>query len=295
MTVSARKFYSLSDNAAELALESAFFAQLKMRNGTFKLTRAARFRDVEIAIRPAITERASSLRQVLDVGVSTGLTTVELAQFLRKCAAPARVTATDLFIHAHIVEVGQTVAVFCDPEGWPLQYEFFGMAIRPWIRRLDYVTLAFIPRLLARAYLQPRLCRRIRAGLSRRVQMITRSLPQDGEITFIEDDIMIPSQHLRGKFDLVRAANILNRNYFSDDQLKTAIGNIHSYLRGPGALVLLTRTNRSQENAGTLFELKEDSSLAVVRRVGGGSEVEKLLLDFRQAEPVFPSATEVKE
>jgi hypothetical protein len=58
---------------------------------------------------------------------------------------------------------------------------------------------------------------------------------------------------------------------------------------------LLTRTNRSQENAGTLFELKEDSSLAVVRRVGGGSEVEKLLLDFRQAEPVFPSATEVKE
>lgn len=43
----------------------------------------------------------------------------------------------------------------------------------------------------------------------------------------------------------------------------------------------MTRTNRAQENAGTLFELKEDGSFAALERVGGGSEIEKLLLDFR--------------
>jgi hypothetical protein len=112
--------------------------------------------------------------------------------------------------------------------------------------------------------------------------MITRSLPQHCEIDFIEDDIMSPSEHLRGRFDLVRAANILNTNYFSVDQLKTAIANVYSYLRGPGAMVMVTRTSRTQENNGTLFELKDDGSFAVLGRVRGGSEIERLLLDFRK-------------
>ncbi len=282
MTVSARKFYSANFNEADLAAESAFFSRLKMRNGTFKLTQVSRFRELEVAFRSIIMDRAHSLHQVLDVGVSTGLTTVELAHFLKDCGATVQITATDLFVQAHIVELFPEVTVFCDPEGWPLQYELFGVPIRPWIRRLDYATLAFIPLLLARTMLQPRLCSRIRAGRSDKVQMITRSLPEHCEIDFIEDDIMSRSEHLRGRFDLVRAANILNTNYFSVDQLKTAIANVHSYLRGPGAMVMVTRTSRTQENNGTLFELKDDGSFAVLGRVRGGSEIESLLLDFRK-------------
>ncbi|YCI04440.1 ATP-binding protein [Ensifer sp. D2-11] len=281
MTVSAKKFYSLSSNTIDLVSESAFFARLKMRNGTFKLTQPSRFRELEVAFRPFIAERAASLHDILDVGVSTGLTTVELSKFLESCGATVHITATDLFVEAHIVEFAPGVTVFCDPEGWPLQYDLRGVTVRPWIRRLDYVTLAFAPLMLARVLLQPRLRARVRAGKSKQVQMITRSLPENGKINFVEDDIMSRSQHLAGRFDLVRAANILNTNYFSLDQIRTAIENIHSYLRGPGALFVVTRTNRAQENAGTLFELKEDGSFAALERVGGGSEIEKLLLDFR--------------
>jgi len=281
MTVSAKKFYSLSSNTFDLVSESAFFARLKMRNGTFKLTQPSRFRELEVAFRPFIAERATFLHDILDVGVSTGLTTVELSKFLESCGAAVHITATDLFVEAHIVEFSPGITVFCDPEGWPLQYDLRGVAVRPWIRRLDYVTLAFAPLLLARVLLQPLLRDRVREGKSRQVQMITRSLPENGKINFVEDDIMSRSQHLAGRFDLVRATNILNTNYFSLDQIRTAIENIHSYLRGPGALVVVTRTNRAQENAGTLFELKEDGSFAALERVGGGSEIEKLLLDFR--------------
>ncbi|MBB4186324.1 hypothetical protein GGE07_002983 [Sinorhizobium terangae] len=281
MTVSASKFYSSSADTIDSASESAFFAKLKMRNGTFKLTRPSRFRELEVAFRPLIEQRTGSLHEVLDVGVSTGLTTVELASFLKGCGAAARITATDLFIEAHIVELGPGLKILCDPEGWPLQYDVSGIIIRPWVRRLDYVTLAFIPLVLGRKLLRPRLRSRIRAGMSRPVKMITRSLPSNGEIEFEENDIMRRSQHFVRRFDLVRAANILNTNYFSPDQIRTAIGNIHSYLRGPGALVMIARTNRAQENAGTLFELKEDGSFAVLERVGGGSEIEKLVLDFR--------------
>ncbi|TCN31443.1 ATP-binding protein [Sinorhizobium americanum] len=281
MNLSASEFYSSGADTTDVVLESAFFAKLKMRNGTFKLTQPSRFQELEVAVRPHVEERAGSLREVLDVGVSTGLTTVELAKFLGDCGSAASITATDLFIEAHIVELFPGFRVFCDPEGWPLQYDLRGVAIRPWIRRLDYVTLAFIPLMLGRSMLKARLRSRISAGVSRPVRMITRSLPSNGAIVFVENDIMCRSERFIRRFDMIRAANILNKGYFSPDQIVIAIGNIHAYLRGPGALLIVGRTNRAGENAATLFELNRDGSFTALERVGGGSEIERLVLDFR--------------
>ena len=81
--------------------ESQFFSSLKMRNGTFKLTQPSRFAALEAEIGSVIAERAAHVRQVLDVGVSTGLTTIELADFLRAKGASAQVIGTDLFVQAH--------------------------------------------------------------------------------------------------------------------------------------------------------------------------------------------------
>ncbi|HEV7307783.1 ATP-binding protein [Ensifer sp.] len=281
MVMSARQFYSGSEASTDYTRESEFFAKLKMRNGTFKLTRPSRFRELETAFRPVLTERSERLREALDVGVSTGVTTVELLRYLETCGAAPRITATDLFIDAHIVEVATGIRVLADPEGWPLQYDVAGLAIRPWIRRLDYVSLAFIPRHLASTILQPRLRALIRSGRSEPVQMITRSLSDADSIAFVEDDIMRRSADFAGRFDLVRAANILNRSYFSNDQIRTAVANIHSYLSGPGSLLIVTRTNEKGENGGTLFEVGADGSFSVVKRVGGGSEVEDLILGYR--------------
>ncbi|PDT52901.1 MULTISPECIES: ATP-binding protein [Sinorhizobium] len=285
MNLSASEFYSSGVDTTDAVLESAFFAKLKMRNGTFKLTQPSRFQELEVAFRPHAQERAGSLREVLDVGVSTGLTTVELARFLSDCGSAASITATDLFIEAHIVELFPWFRVFCDPGGWPLQYDLRGIAIRPWIRRLDYVTLAFIPLMLSRSILQSRLRSRISAGVSTPVRMVTRSLPPNGAIVFVENDIMRQSERFIRRFDMIRAANILNTGYFSADQLHVAIENIQAYLHGPGALLMIARTNRAGENAATLFELDEEGSFTALERVGGGSEIERLVLDFRGPQP----------
>ncbi|OCP10176.1 MULTISPECIES: ATP-binding protein [unclassified Ensifer] len=282
MVMSARQFYSGNDGSTDRARESEFFAKLKMRNGTFKLTQPSRFRELEIAFRPVLSERAAQLRDVLDVGVSTGVTTVELLRYLETCGSTPKVTATDLFIDAHIVEVATGVRVLADPEGWPLQYDVAGLAIRPWIRRLDYVSLAFIPRQLAKAMLQPRLRALIRSGKSEPVQMITRSLSRNDSIEFVEDDIMRRSPDFTGRFDLVRAANILNKSYFSAEQICSAVANIRSYLKGRGSLLIVTRTNEKGENRGTIFEVGADGSFAALMRVGGGSEVEDLILGHQE-------------
>lgn len=283
MVMCAREFYSGNGGVPDCVRESEFFAKLKMRNGTFKLTQPSRFRELETAFRPALSQRAADVRDVLDVGVSTGITTIELLRFLESCGSAPRVTATDLFIDAHIVEVAAGFRVLADPEGWPLQYEVAGLAIRSWIRRLDYVSFAFIPRRLAHVLLQPRLRELIRSGRSKPVQMITRSLPPNDAITFVQDDIMRQSPDFVGRFDLVRAANILNKNYFSADQIRSAVTNIRAYLRGRGSLLVVTRTNEKGENGGTLFEVGGDGSLAVLMRVGAGSEVEELVLASRSS------------
>ena len=276
MTFTAQKFFLVERQQADPAVESQFFSSLKMRNGTFKLTHPSRFAALEAEIGLRIGERAAHLRQVLDIGVSTGLTTIELADFLRAKGASAEVVGTDLFVQAHLVEIAPGFRVLSDNEGWPLQYDIAGRPVRAWVRRLDYVTLMAVPRLLARAALRRRLRRMIAQGRSVAVRMETRGLAERN-IELVENDIFVATPRFVGKFDFIRAANILNLNYFPAARIRGAITNIRSYCR-PGALMLVARSKGSHHD-GTLFELEADGTFVVRARVGNGSEIESLVLD----------------
>ncbi len=86
-----------------------------------------------------------------------------------------------------------------------------------------------------------------------------------------------PTPRFVGRFDFIRAANILNLSYFPAARIREAISNIRSYCRGPGALMLVARS-RGSHHDGTLFELEPEGTFAVRARVGNGSEVEALVL-----------------
>lgn len=280
MNCTSQEFFSV-DREVDLHRESAFFSRLKMRNGTFKLTGPSRFRELDKACAAFIRDRAASTKDVLDLGVSTGVTTLELKQYLVANGVGARIVATDLFIDAHIVALGGGVVVLADSEGWPLQYDWRRLAFRSWIRRLDYATLLAVPLLIARRITRPTLRRMISEGRSRPVRMITRGLSADNSIQVVENDLLRRSGDFSRRFDFVRAANILNLGYFSQTEIETAVGNIASYLRGPGALVLVTRTGGSGKNAATLFELRTNGTFQALTRLGGGSEVEQQFLQFQ--------------
>jgi len=279
VTITATEFFNTSNIAVDPKVEAGFYGTLKMRNGTFKLTRASRFDEIEKVMGSALAERAARFRNILDIGVSTGITTAEFADFLSSTGAAADFVATDLYIDAYIVEPLRGVRILTDHDGWPMQYDIRGKVIRPWIRRLDYITLAFIPRTLARMYFQKQAADLISRGKHRAVRLISPRLAKRTDIRMIEDDILVRSPAFARSFDLVRAANILNRDYFSESSLGRAISNIHSYLRGPGAMFLITRTDSSSNNAGTLFELNDQLMFQVVERVGSGSEIEKWIVE----------------
>jgi len=278
VTLTARKYFALAPGQHDASIEEAFYGKLKMRNGTFKLTTATRFAEIEAAFQTIFKERAAQFNQTLDIGVSTGITTIELANFLHRHGSSTKIVATDLYVNACLVEPYKDVFVLADSSGWPLQYELLGLAVRSWNRRLDYVTLAFIPRNLLRSIFDMPVRKCIESGQCKPVKMISRLLQGRTDIEVIEDDILQRSNRLAATFDFVRAANILNSNYFSTSDLDRAIGNIVSYLRGPGSLLLVTRTNQARENAGTLFEYEANGRFKVIGRVGSGSEIEDLVL-----------------
>jgi hypothetical protein len=261
--------------------EAATFAKLKMRNGTFKMTKPSRFKDLEAAISPFIANMARD-SEVLDIGVSTGITAVELSHYMRSNGISARLTATDVFIDAFVVPILPGLTVLCDGEGWPLQYDVRGFPLRPWIRRLDYITLAFVPLTVARRILQPRLKAAVVSGKGTRVQLTTRLLPQGADIRFVENDITARTAAFVGRFGFARAANILNLNYFPPEQIQVALGNIRTYLKGAGSLLLITRTDQAGKNNGTLFELAKDGLFRPLVRIGRGSEIEHLVVGLEE-------------
>lgn len=280
MQLTAKQFFLEPEALRDPAVESAYISGLKMRNGTFKQTSPSRFASLEAPLATALAPDADQIREVLDVGMSMGQTTVELADFLGTLGIPAELTGTDLFIDAHLIDVGTNLHVLTDAGGWPLQYGYYGRAFRPWSSRLDYLTLAAVPRALAQKMLRKTLLRKIESADTRLVQMVGQAL-RDRKITLVENDIFTPTDSFATRFDFIRAANILNKGYFAPDQIRKAISNIKAYSSGPGAFLLVVRTTGT-ENDGTLFKLSRAGGYDAVKRFGKGSEIENLVLTHHE-------------
>ena len=81
-----------------------------------------------------------------------------------------------------------------------------------------------------------------------------------------------------GKFDFIRAANVLNLGYFNATTIQAGLANVLGYLSGPGAWLLVGRSGKRGHDA-TLFRVSSDGRrLQIIERMGMGSEVEHLVL-----------------
>jgi chemotaxis methyl-accepting protein methylase len=104
-------------------------------------------------------------------------------------------------------------------------------------------------------------------------------------LSIAEEDILQPLA--LGAFDLVRAANVLNRVYFTPDVLRDMAASLWNRLL-PDGMLLVVRS-RSGFNNGTLFARSEGKS-EIVARLGEGSEIEDIVLEAsRQAHRTGPA------
>jgi hypothetical protein len=56
------------------------------------------------------------------------------------------------------------------------------------------------------------------------------------------------------------------------------LSTLVAYARGPGSLLVLNRTHEDGTNHGSILQLQATGKLALLERVGNGSEIEALAL-----------------
>lgn len=276
----ASTFFSVAPERITARDEARFFNLLKTGNNTFKKTQRSRLAAIDEALVARLAASDSRIGETLDLGISSGITTLELLERMKAAGHPIRMTGTDRSVRARIVALPFGCRALVEPDGHVLQYEVLGQAVRPWERRLDRWTgMRYIRRLID-GWLRKRAVRDALSGLGDEVALISPRLRHVEAFHWLEDDIVRRSPALIGRFDLVRAANLLNRHYFAPDDLRKAVANAISYMNGPGAWLLILRTHGAADHHGTLFRMSDAGYLTVVERYGSGSEVEDLVMEL---------------
>ncbi|HEX8419248.1 MAG TPA: hypothetical protein VF638_04455 [Sphingomonas sp.] len=279
MTVTANQLFTAALPTVTTRAEDQFFADLKTSNRTFKRTASDRFVDLDTCCLRRFKQSYSQIRTVLDIGISSGSTTLALHDRLVAAGYAPKTTGTDLSFSSWLVPIRAGIRTLIDESGHPLQHDVLGMAVRPWRRRADYVT----GMVLVRRWLN-KLCERAVAERKMPdpnavpVRLLSRRLQERTDIDVEISDIFEPAPHMAGKFDFIRAANVLNLGYFNATRIQAGLTNLLDYLSGPGAWLLVGRSGKRGHHA-TLFRLSSDGRrLQIVERIGTGSEVEHLVL-----------------
>ena len=282
--LAAKAFFATPVAELTPEVEREFFGSLMTRNKTYKTTFHRRFPDVDPKLVRQLQDDGLRTPEILDIGVSSGVSTVELHDELQKSGLDARIVATDLLIEALLVHVLPGCHALVDPSGFPLRFDLPFGSMKPWVTQDDYRTGFFIVRKainIAMTRLSTRILRNRDDARITPVKLVTPRLSSNNDISICHDDIGQYNDAFTHRFDLVRAANVLNKGYFPPDVLAAMIANIARYLRGPGATVFVVRTHEDDSNHGTLFRLGNDGRFRTEWRVGTGSEIEDVVLEGR--------------
>lgn len=278
MAMPATAFFSRPADQLVPKDEADFFTSLRPSYGTPKQTNDDRLADVNRRMIAHLQRRRAQIATVLDVGVSSGITTVELQCALEEAGFKPDVTGTDLVLNGYIVSPFPGCRVLLDGRGETLQFELFGTAINAWRRRLDYLDGMFAVRSLLHKHCGARAKAMFSRGeTAQHVRLVSPRALQRPNLRIVEDDALVPNPKFHARFDLIRAANIMNLRYFDARRLSAIARNLKSYLAGPGSSLLVVRTLGDRDNHGTLFELQRDGRLEPVERFGDGSDVEALV------------------
>lgn len=291
MTIPASVYLALEPDSAFVrsaqfeAAEDAFYASLRTASGSWKTTHRRRLDRIEDLFFEVISRGAGSPSVLMDIGISSGITTLEwLAKFERRGMKP-RVIGTDISLSVYIATLGRSFRALVESGGSILQLELFGRGIRLWCGWRDYLNGTFVIRKTLAALAQWRLTRlgvkfpieRTHFGNETNVsgpyRLVTPQLKGRADVVLSDDNILLdtPAEFV-GAADVVRIANVLQHGYFSADQIAIAVRNLRARCRGEGSLIIVCR-DRDGSLEGSILRVSA-TGYVVEARLGPGSEVE---------------------
>jgi hypothetical protein len=244
--------------------ERRFFAKVRLPNGTWKTTYPRRLDDLNeslVALLPTDREL-----EVMDVAVSSGISTIEWSDQLFANGVRHRLVAGDLDADGRLLSRGRWLAVLFDSDGGePLLLEVGPLTLPVWSARRAAR--------LARPLLRPAL--RALSPWARPVSLVSPRLQRRPEVEVVRDDVTVPGRFPQ-RFDVVRVANLVQRAYFDEPAMRAIVANLRGRLR-EGGLLVVCRTGEDGVNRATIFRRGGDR-LAPELSLNGGSEVAQLIV-----------------
>jgi hypothetical protein len=249
---------------------------LHTSNGTFRTTFRGRFKEVDAITLRWIREsfKAGFPLRVQDRAVSNGLTSAEWWQCLYPAFPGLHFEASDLLVELLELPSGDATFVI-EPSGKPLQY------IRP-----PFVTSLSYPE----SWRNP-LLRWVSSRAKKRFARLPLPASPGRPISCVHPEaralqrsnpnfrVVVRSVFERSpnSCDVLRTMNILNRAYFSEEQLTEAAAAIFDSLSA-GGIWIVGRTLEGDLSNHVSILRRLDEGWEVLERVGSGSEIEEVAL-----------------
>jgi len=282
--------------------EKRFFTRVRLQNQVFKTTYSRRLDDVNEALNGLLP--GGTPVQLMDVAISSGISTQEWIDSLIRARIDFRMVAGDLNINAYLLSFSKNLEILVDRSGYPIHFDIFGQGVEISLIKIIPRPLSFLmKKTIARLLMMdaPLVCymrgdvkeNASRFGLSCiPITLVSPRLSRHTRLEIIEDDILSNhSPNLANRFHAIRAANILNRAYFGKSEIKSILLNLRQRLR-PGGLLAVCRTLRNNHTNGTIFCLNENGRFQAIKRIGEGSEIEEDVLSLSRAETVDQSSVD---
>lgn len=259
----------LIDSNTDASTTKDILRGLQLPNGTRKTTWPNRFTELNARCIEHLGGVSSPLR-VLDIAVSSGISTIELVDAITSAGIATTVTATDLFTHGDLVKVFPGVNLLVDNDDRPIQWEFLGRTLRahPNGSRIDHIRRAL-----------NEMWTRLPQSRKRRRQVIPLVDSRLEKIaTVIREDLFNPDPRLDGPYDLVRACNILNLDYFTTDELTQLTRTLINRLAADGLLVI-ARTRPDETNYASIYRRMHNGRLEVLEHINSPCDVHEICME----------------
>jgi hypothetical protein len=258
----------------DVDLQAAIVSDVWVADGTSKQTAPGRFRDCDqVAVRLL---RATASPVVHDVGVSTGVTSLEL----RRALLPRhpRMHISDKFNVLYFQQSGLLTKIF-DARG-SLMHAYVGRVLASRDLRAKYFVSRWLYGLAKRIPL---------SGALHEIPLLhfgVRELIAEGELTLLEYDVF--ETEIVQKFDYVRCMNVLNLCYFPAPRIAQGLRNLTQSLK-PGGILQIGRTQKHSSQNSVGFYRREGNRLRLIEELNGGSEL-KVLIDEVGTAPIARAA-----
>jgi hypothetical protein len=284
--------YSLLDvgsdpSEAQVTMFEDLCFRLRTSNGTFRTSFPQRFVDLDAATLRWMSELFASEApiRIQDRAASHCLTSCDWAQRIFAAHFHAEFEASDLILYLYELSLASGETYIVEPGGEPLQYirPPFVLSVRhrePRRYPLNMWLSARARRRFTRLGL-PEGWQQSETGPGYRVRRISCVHPRAAALAASDPRFQLRTRSVfevtSQACDVLRTMNILNRAYFTEEQLASAANAVFDSVR-VGGLWIVGRTWEEDFSNNATFFLRREDGWQVLGRIGSGSEIEQLAL-----------------